>query len=106
MGGANVKCCHPHLSRQNEINKHKSMTSSELLSFEELLCEFGFPKEKRYLLNRRVEKDSHLAKIAKKIKRWRGLVPYLIAQDSEQAEQGILEDYPTYDRRRSVYTGD
>ena len=82
------------------------MTSSEGLSFEELLCEFGYPKEKRCLLNRRVEKDLHLAEIAKKIKSWRDLVPYLIERESEQAEHSISEDYPTHERRRSVYTGD
>ena len=76
------------------------MTSPRSLSFEELLSRV--PEQKRYLLDRKVESDRHLAEIAQKVTRWRDMPPYLIARESEEAEEAILENYPTVERRRLV----
>jgi len=73
------------------------MTSLRSLSFEELLCRL--PEEKRYLLDCQVENDRHLAEIARKIIGWRQVLPYLMAGESEETEEAILETYQTTERR-------
>ena len=76
------------------------MTSLRSLSFEELLCRL--PEEKRYLLDFRVENDRHLAEIAKKVTRWRPVLPYLMAGESEETEEAIRETYQITEDRRLV----
>ena len=49
-----------------------------------------------------MESDHHLAEIAQKCFGWRDMLPYLIATESEEAEDAIIEDYPTAKRRRLV----
>ena len=79
------------------------MTSLRSLSFEELLCRL--PEEKRYLLDFRVENDRHLAEIARKVTGWRQVLPYLMAGESEETEEAILETYQTTERRRLASSG-
>ena len=85
------------------INKRKpAMTSSRLLSFDELLREV--PEEKRHLLDKKV-KYIHLENIAKKLLEWREVLPYLLESDAEEEEETIAEDFKTTKRRRLVRSG-
>lgn len=76
------------------------MTSPRSPSFEELLRRL--PEEKQYLLDRKVENDHRLAEIAGEVTGWRNVLPYLIENDTEKAEETIFENYPTIERRRLV----
>jgi len=80
------------------------MTSSRLLSFDELLCEL-VPEEKQHLLDSKVENNRHLAKIAQKLIEWREVLPYLLESDAEEAEEAIVEDFKKTKRRRLVHSG-
>lgn len=75
------------------------MTSSCLLSFEELLRKV--PGEKRHLLDRKVENSRHLARIAQKLIEWREVLPFLLENDTEEA---ITENYKKTKRRRLVHS--
>lgn len=77
------------------------MTSSRLLSFEELLCEV--PEVKRHLLDSKVKNNRHLANIARELNEWRELLPYLLESDAEEAEETIVEDFRKTKRRRLVH---
>jgi len=76
------------------------MTSPRSPSFEELLRRL--PEEKRYLLDRKVKSDRKLAEIARKVTGWRDVLPYLIENDTEEAEETIAENNRTIERRRLV----
>ena len=78
------------------------MTSSRLLSFDELLCKV--PEEKRHLLDNEV-KYINLAKIAEKLTEWQKVLPYLLESDAEEEEETILQDFQNTDRRRLVHSG-
>ena len=78
------------------------MTSSQLLSFEELLRRV--PEERRYILDRKVENNRHLAKIAQKLIEWRDVLPYLMESDAEEAEETIVDDFRRTRRRRLVHS--
>jgi len=77
------------------------MTSSRLLSFEELLCEV--PEKKWHLLDSKVKSNRHLANIARELNEWRELLPYLLEGDAEEAEETIVEDFRKAKRRRLVH---
>ena len=79
------------------------MASSPLLSFEELLRKV--PMKKRYLLDRKVENNRHLSKIAQKLSEWRDVLPYLLESDAEEAEEAIADDFRRTKRRRLVHSG-
>ena len=76
------------------------MTAPRSPSFEELLRRL--PEEKRYLLDHKVENDRHLDEIAQEVTGWRDLLPYFMGNGTEKAEEAILENYPTFERRRLV----
>ena len=78
------------------------MASSPLLSFEELLRKV--PMEKRYLLDRKVENNRQLSKIAQKLSEWREVLPYLLESDAEEAEEAIADDFRRTKRRRLVHS--
>lgn len=78
------------------------MTSSRLLSFEELLRKV--PGEKRHLLDRKVENSRHLARIAQRLTEWKEVLPFLLENDTEEAEEAITEDYKKTKRRRLVHS--
>jgi len=78
------------------------MTSSRLLSFEELLRKV--PVEKWHLLDRKVENSRHLARIAQRLTEWREVLPFLLENDTEEAEEAITEDYKKTKRRRLVHS--
>ena len=90
---------HDVIDKQTEM---LAMTSRRFLSFEELLRRV--PEERRYLLDRKVENNRHLAKIAQKLIEWREVLPYLMESDAEEVEEAIVEDFRKTRRRRLVHS--
>jgi len=76
------------------------MASTQLLSFEELLCKLL--EEKRYLLDCKVANDRHLAEIAQELIGWKQVLPYLMAEESEKTEEAIDETYQKTESKRLV----
>ena len=87
----------------DQLTLAEAMTSSCLPSFQGLLRKV--PVEKRHLLDGKVENSRHLAKIAQKLIAWREVLPFLLENDTEEAEEAIIDDFKKTKRRRLVHSG-